>query len=430
MSLACRSGARRRAHWSAPLHLLRSCPSPRLGHGYRSARHSVVVAVGALVLATSACAMTASKPAVRAVVPGPSHDSELLSVSCAGPTSCQAVGVSSADQMARVARTLVESYRGRRWSISSAPSPGSRSVLSGVSCPTPRFCQAVGYTVFGSQTQTAAKSGASPVLQVPLAERYDGARWRVEPFPGGVTGMLRGVSCPTPSFCVAVGQRGGSTALIETWNGRSWMSTPTGLPPGTSDLQGVSCPSPHFCVAVGSQDQATLVEATSGARWSVMPSPNGPTTFYSTLSGVSCNATPFCMAVGFYYVSKAVGTVPFSVTYNGTSWSAVPGRRPLSGELSSVACLPPHFCVAVGVTFEKPDGANLVEMLDASGLTPQVARDPSATQPGLAGVACVVRGRCVAVGSHYAGNARYLTTVEMTRGSQWAVVPSPNVTGV
>ncbi len=267
------------------------------------------------------------------------------------------------------------------------------------------------------------------MVQLPLAERFDGVRWFVEPTASVGTGRFQDVSCPTTSFCVAVGQRGDSSALIETWNGRSWTNTPTGLPPGTGDLQGVSCPTPRSCVAVGSRGSATLIEDGSGGQWHVMSSPNGPTTSWSTLSGVSCSRATACLAVGSYDVSKAVGTVPFSVASHGTAWSVVPIQRPSSGELKAVACRTSRSCVAVGVTFQAPDGANLVETTAASGLVPAPAHDPAATQPGLAGVSCPAPARCVAVGSHYAGSGRYLTTIETSHDDAWSTVPSPNVIG-
>lgn len=387
---------------------------------------AAVAAAGVLALGLSACSTVSPASAARPAAPGPGHDSELQSVSCAGPASCWAVGFSSPDQQAAVVHTLVESYSGRRWSLWPAPSPGPRSLLFGVSCRTRRFCQAVGST---APSSSSVVPDAPPVPQVPLAERFDGTRWLMEPAPALGMGRLQGVSCPTTTFCVAVGQRDNSTALIEQWNGRSWTTMPTGLPAGTSDLQAVSCPTQRRCVAVGSQQQSTLIDIESHGRWQVTPSPNGPAASYSTLSGVSCSEPSSCTAVGSSYVSKTVGTVPLSVTYNRTSWSAVAGQRPGSGKLQSVTCPSTRTCVAVGVTFQHPDGANLIEMFDASGPTQLPTDDPSATQPGLAGVACAAPGRCVAVGSHYAGSSRYLTSVEMSHGNHWTVDSSPNVTG-
>lgn len=197
------------------------------GRRPRSGRQAVVAAAGVLALGLSACSTTSSASAARPAAPGPGHDGELQSVSCAGPASCWAVGFSSPDQQAAVVHTLVESYSGRRWSLWPAPSPGPRSLLFGVSCRTRRFCQAVGSTALSS---SSVVPDTPAVPQVPLAERFDGTRWLMEPAPALGMSRLQGVSCPTTTFCVAVGQRDNSTALIGQWNGRSWTTAPTGLP--------------------------------------------------------------------------------------------------------------------------------------------------------------------------------------------------------
>jgi len=84
-----------------------------------------------------------------------------------------------------------------QWSRQSTPNPpGSfESELFGVSCASPSACIAVGY-------------GAQGVVHHLLAERYEGGRWSlahpVEP-PGAVTAELVGVSCPAAGACTAVG---------------------------------------------------------------------------------------------------------------------------------------------------------------------------------------------------------------------------------
>jgi len=105
-----------------------------------------------------------------------------------------------------------------------------------------------------------------------LAEQWNGTSWSrlttVSP------GALYGVSCPSTSFCVAVGNNGGTT-LAEQWNGASW-STMTTTNPGAGRLHAVSCASITFCVAVGyyynpsSNTDQTLAEQWDGASWSTM----------------------------------------------------------------------------------------------------------------------------------------------------------------
>ena len=65
-------------------------------------------------------------------------------------------------------------------------------------------------------------------------------------------GGLTSVSCPSSSFCVAVG---GGDAL--TWNGTSW-SQPVPIDPNGYGHTSVSCPSSSFCVAVDSNGNAVI----------------------------------------------------------------------------------------------------------------------------------------------------------------------------
>jgi hypothetical protein len=65
------------------------------------------------------------------------------------------------------------------------------------------------------------------------------------------------VSCPTASFCIALGD--GSAV---TFNGRSW-SRPKNLHT-FQGLQSVSCPSSSFCAAVGAGQGITF----NGRDWS------------------------------------------------------------------------------------------------------------------------------------------------------------------
>ena len=72
------------------------------------------------------------------------------------------------------------------------------------------------------------------------------------------SGYLSSVSCPSPSFCVAVDHSGNAV----TYNGASW-SAPRSIDPNEM-LMSVSCPSPSFCVAV---DNVGLATTYSDGSW-------------------------------------------------------------------------------------------------------------------------------------------------------------------
>ena len=237
------------------------------------------------------------------VVPSPDVGralNALYGVSCISATSCRAVGFynTNDDPSTAVTRTLVETWNGRRWFV--APSPNKRSRTSlffGVSCISATSCRAVGYyeTTTGSE-QT-------------LIESWNGARWFVSSSPDPGTGfdVLHGVSCVSATSCQAVGvYLNGLTgqSLVESWDGTTWSAVPSPNP-GIIDneLAGVSCVSARSCWAVGEYVSVdfnrpqTLVESLHGTTWSIESSPNNAT-IGNVLSGVSCVSGGSCEAVG------------------------------------------------------------------------------------------------------------------------------------
>ena len=154
------------------------------------------------------------------------------------------------------------------------------------------------------------RTGAPPHLVVPSA-------WSRVPSPNPASSTeneLYGDSCPTATFCVAVGYQylaGSEQTLIETWDGSTWSITPSPNAPAPStgdELDGVSCANPTFCVAVG-YDNLTLVGtplvmAWNGSTWTIVSTPpTGATHTY--LNVVSCVSPTACTAAG--YVDTGIG---------------------------------------------------------------------------------------------------------------------------
>ena len=198
----------------------------------------------------------------------------LAAVSCATARACMAVGDASRGAQAMPSpayrdATLVERWNGSRWRIIPSPSPTYARRLSGVSCPTPTVCVAVGSSANGGRT---------------LAERWNGARWTLQRTPGiGHVGYsaLTAVSCATAASCMAVGTyNDGLFGIAEHWDGSRWtirrLPVPP-VPPGEEPLvlpASVSCTSVAACVTVGSSHGATLAERWNGTTWTIQPAPN------------------------------------------------------------------------------------------------------------------------------------------------------------
>ena len=167
------------------------------------------------------------------------------------------------------------------WQRQDTPSEGK---LSGLSCPTITFCMAVG----------------TDDLRHPLVYKWDGETWSIEDTPRlPVRGHLYGVSCPTTQFCQAVGERSKGRTLAEMWNGSQWQIEDSPTTRAEALLAGVSCPSTQTCIAVGyaGPDYGdTLAELWDGSTWSIQQTPNPFGGGH--LASVSCVSVSSCVAVG------------------------------------------------------------------------------------------------------------------------------------
>ena len=132
--------------------------------------------------------------------PNPSSPSfaALTGVACSSATDCEAVGFYAPNSGSSLTgKALVEHWDGTSWSIVATPNPNGATDtgLRDVSCPSATNCYAVG----SYSTTTATKT---------LVEHWDGSTWAIEATPnpsGSNEAVLSGVSCPGPTTCFAVG---------------------------------------------------------------------------------------------------------------------------------------------------------------------------------------------------------------------------------
>jgi len=99
---------------------------------------------------------------------------------------------------------------------------------------------------------------------------------RTQPKPRNGLDSLTGVSCTSSTYCAAVGWYAPNSytlghTLIEAWDGTTWSIEPSPDPSNAGDiLNGVSCTSPTSCMASGSKTTGrTLIESWDGTSWSV-----------------------------------------------------------------------------------------------------------------------------------------------------------------
>jgi hypothetical protein len=244
-----------------------------------------------------------------------------------------------------------------------------------ISCPTATFCAAVGVGGYG-ETFTGSTWGA-PANIDPSSN------------PSGHT--LTAISCPSALFCAAVDQAGNAL----TFNGSSWTS-PVAIDTTRNSVSAVSCTSSSFCVA---GDVGGNGFTFNGSAWS------GPVTInnvsnHESIGGISCPSVSFCVAVG------ERGDVETS-TNGGASWSTTP-LDIATDNLTSVSCPSSSFCVAIDT------GGNAYTY---SGSSWSVADPIDAANGQLDGgefraVSCPSSTFCAAIDAH--------ETVLTFNGSSWS----------
>jgi len=198
-------------------------------------------------------------PPTRRVGSGPSApDGGFLAVNCSAVDECTAI-------THRHAATYTPLVGLQNYTFIEPPSGD----ISGLSCPTPRFCVAV-------------DMGGQAIVM------HDGV-WssprRVErttdelPYSG-----LEDVSCTSPRFCLAIDEAGAYRFDGQHWSKR--MTTTTIRYFGTHR---VSCASSTFCVIAGGKNQALMYDGKTFSDPQKVAPGDGPP------GGVACPTTTFCV---------------------------------------------------------------------------------------------------------------------------------------
>ncbi|MHB8289417.1 MAG: hypothetical protein ACYDEY_09310 [Acidimicrobiales bacterium] len=244
-----------------------------------------------------------------------SHSNHLTGVSCASLSFCVAAGHYFSGT---VEQNLLLTWNGTSWSLNSAASlsiASQTNFLVGVSCASPSFCVTAGYHFNGTVFQN-------------LLLTWNGTSWSLNSAASLSTfasqnNFLNGVSCVSPSFCVAAGEYYNGTvyqSLLLTWNGSTWsLDSAASLSTSSSqsNFVGVSCVTPTFCVAAGyfvGSEYQNLVLTWNGSTWSLDAAASLLTSSSQSnlLRGVSCASTSFCVAAGMYHSGTVYQTLVLS----------------------------------------------------------------------------------------------------------------------
>lgn len=324
-------------------------PTPSLG--YSSGLHDVSCYAPNGCMAVGAYDATQDSP-VRplierwngskwSIVAAPSFAAMYLDViSCPSARFCMVLGGFGAT----TSRLVAEVWSGSAWTAVTVPDPaGIDPVPNSVSCVTSNDCVAVGFD-YRKNARTS------------FSEIWNGVKWRVVPSinPFSTLNELSGVACTSATSCQAVGQgigKLGPQQLIEAWNGRAWAVVPTPTEPFYlgQELTGISCATPTSCVAVGTSEaprgNTMLFDSWNGTAWSDSSSA-GPGIPYGNLLGVSCPSEDFCLTVGIQSTGQSLAAV-----WNGASWFDIPSANPAGSALNllaGVSCAKSMECQSVG----------------------------------------------------------------------------------
>jgi hypothetical protein len=409
--------------------------------GRTSPRRLIPRALAAL----SACCLTvlmagpASASATSSVI-----NASLNDVSCTATNNCMAVGTF----LGRIQGTsgyqnftLAETWNGSTWTVVPSPSPrlpGGGAELNSVSCTSSTSCMAVGETLVFHEP-------GGYLVPHPLAESWNGTTWQVAPTPAlAHSGAgLNGISCTSPSSCLAVGNEGfpknpNLFTLAEQWNGTAWKFVPTPPPPtpGGITLSTVSCAGAGACMAAGyfgynngTGTSLTLAEQWNGTSWHRLGTPTPGSS--GTLAGAACTAASACMAVGGHLengLTLVNGTL--SEQWNGTGWKVRQSPNPKGANfagLDSVWCSGPAACMATGggASGEGESGFTVAQSWNGTSWSLLKSPSPGSFSDALLGVSCTGSSNCMAVGN-FQGIGNEFTLAEAWNGTAWSVVKTPH----
>jgi hypothetical protein len=345
--------------------------------------------------------------------PPPLTSAKLKGVSCPSSTLCVAVARNFAKS-----NSFIETWNGSAWSLVKTATEETSFVgeMKKISCPSTTYCMVVG----------ANSSGA---LQSWKYYYLSGFGWLVETktpsTPTGATSpALKDVSCSAESACTAVGsyktESGEWKALVERWNGSAW-STQSAPNPSEGNageaMLGVSCPSSTFCTAVGKANSKPFAETWNGSAWSLGSASNPSGATSAVLEGVSCSSSTFCMATGSFHESGGLEKT-LAERWNGSAWSVLSSPNPGEAEfgfglliLNAVSCPSSTSCNAVGSYLSKSlETKTLAEIWNGTAWSLQSSPNPTgSTSNPLVGVSCSSSTACTSVGSFLeSGNEKAL----------------------
>ncbi|MHB8263301.1 MAG: IPT/TIG domain-containing protein [Acidimicrobiales bacterium] len=311
----------------------------------------------------------------------------------------------------------------------------SSSYINGISCPTPTSCVAVGSYVTTTE------------LRESFVDTLSSGVWRsieVQTPSGASTGgkyqqvALNGVSCPSTASCIAIGTYVNSSnvalPLIETLSDGSWKPSVGALPTGMYlasgyAFSGLSCPTATYCVAIGTYMSSNVAPKTSFPLIYTLSSGAWKMTSESAasyISSISCPSTTTCYVAGY---SNSGGGIVIATTNGGSTWSTenIPAGV---GGLSGISCPSAATCYVAGYS---NSGGGIVIATTNGGSTWTTESIPPGGISGFTGIVCPSTTTCYVAGYSNSGGAQSSASIIATTngGSTWTTESIPSgISGV
>ena len=289
-------------------------------------------------------------------VPSPSRGSNIFAneVSCSSATSCLFVGAHFAGAHGNFSN-LAESWNGSKWHIVSGTGLAgvAFSALNDVACPTAKLCLVIG------------DGGSTKHFQDTAYTWRNGSTWKrvTVPHPSRArSSELGALACADAAHCLAVGNYTSSAGkflpFADLWHSGHWrvITVPAIRGQRETIFQGISCPTATKCVAVGNTEDNTkgeffhaLTDVWSGGKWHAAPLRKAP----SVLISASCPTATRCFASGYTFPSIKSFAHQLIEAWNGHAWTVQhPAQTAgLGGVLPHVSCVSAVLCEAVGLAF-------------------------------------------------------------------------------
>ena len=270
------------------------------------------------------------------------------------------------------------------------------TTFNGVACASASQCIGVG------NAASKVNSGAAAPLNPVSGDLSTGQSLQLI----RSSGFLNGVSCPSGSVCLAVGENPSETRGIAVPLNPNTAMVRSGQELHTISgifMSGVACASRKQCLAVGHDSSGSgvvvaLSPATgailSGQRVQTIPGTGGV-----GLEGVACPLANLCVAVGENSGRSAGVAVPLNPATGAIRRGQSVQNVTHKGILLDLACPSTTVCLAVGWGASQPSVAVPIDPRTGALSKGQSDRSISARAAMLTAVSCPSISLCLAVGN-------------------------------